>query len=124
MGAPETPVDLTSELVDELLESSRLEIERELAQAGPNAVRTLADVMQHAERDSDRISAASKILDKVMAPPKAETPEHRGPIINVVINKLYAGERRALPISVSDEVMDAIEAGATPVVGEDWDGHV
>jgi hypothetical protein len=118
------PVALSSELVDQMLEQSRLEIEKELSEAGPRAVITLSEIMQKTDaRDSDRISAASKILDKVMAPPKAETPEHRGPTIVVNIHKLSTGRREALPIAVSDSVMDAIEAGVRPAIGEDFDGE-
>ena len=111
---PRVSVDLTSEMVDRLLEESRLEIEKELASAGPLAVQTLSAVMQDPEaRDSDRISAASKVLDKVMAPPKAEAPEQRGPTVHVTVNMLSTGERQALPIAVSEAVMDAIEAGTS-----------
>lgn len=107
-----TSADLTSEMVDEILEKSRLEVEKELANAGPIAVRTLTGVMQNEEaRDSDRISAAGKVLDKVMAPPKAEAEAARGPVIQVIIEKLYAGTDRTIPIAVSERVMDAIEAG-------------
>lgn len=118
------PVVLTSELVDQLLEQSRLEVEKELAEAGPLAVRTLSGVMNDPEaRHADKISAAAKVLDKVMAPPKAETPEHRGPTIVVNIHKLSTGRRETLPIAVTDTVMNAIEAGIRPVEGEDFDGE-
>lgn len=111
---------MTSADVDRILEESRIQVERELAEAGPLAVRTLSDVMQDPDaRDSDRISAASKVLDKVMAPPKADAPEHRGPTINITIHKLSTGERYEKPIAVSAQVMDAIEAGILNIEGAD-----
>lgn len=120
----EQPVNLTSELVDQLLEQSRLQVEKELSEAGPLAVRTLRRVMKKKDaRDSDKIAAASKLLDKVVTPPKAEPAAQQGPTINVYINKLSTGKRETLPIPVTDRVLDAIEAGALPVEGEDFDGE-
>ena len=103
---------LTSELVNAALEAARLEMEQKLAEAGPLAVTTLVDVMQDPEaRHGDKISAASKVMDKVYANPKGETEQNRGPVINVVIQKLFAGGERAIPIAVTEQVMDALEAG-------------
>lgn len=103
---------LTSELVNQMLERSRLEMESKLAEAGPLAVTTLVDVMKDPEaRHGDKISAASKVMDKVYANPKGEAEQNRGPVINVVIQKLFAGGERAIPIAVTDAVMDKIEAG-------------
>lgn len=106
-------LDLTPDLVNQMLERSRLEIESKLAEAGPLAVVTLVDVMQDPDaKNADRISAASKVLDKVHASPKAEQAEaNRGPTLHITINRLSSGQRDEIPIPVSEDVMDAIEAG-------------
>jgi hypothetical protein len=107
------PANLTSEAIDELLEQSRLEMERDLVKAGPKAVSTLVDVMETAEKDSDRLSAAKEVIAQVRGRAGTQQPEavQQGPTIHVTINQLSTGERRALPIPVSEAVMDAIEAG-------------
>lgn len=112
-------VDLTSALVDQMLENSRLEMESKLAQAGPIAVATLVDVMEDPDaRNSDRISAAGKVLDKVMASPKPDLGEAvRGPTIHITINRLSTGKREVMPIAISESQMDAIEAGLIQVEG-------
>jgi hypothetical protein len=110
------PVDLTSELVDQLLESARLEMEHKLAQAGPLAVTTLHDVMTDTDaKHADRISAAKEVIAQVRGRAGTQETEkvHQGPTINITINKLSTGERYAMPIPVSDEVMDLIEAHAS-----------
>ena len=111
--------------MDEMLESARLEMEQKLAQAGPLAVTTLHDVMtDHEAKHADRISAAKEVIAQVRGRAASQISEHtnQGPTINVVINKLYSGDRRALPIPVTEQVMDAIEAGIRPIDGEDFDG--
>lgn len=119
-------MDLTSELVDQMLESARLEMEGKLAEAGPLAVTTLHDVMTDSEaKHSDRISAAKEVIAQVRGRAGQQVTEqvNQGPTINITIHKLSTGERHALPISVSDRVMDAIEAGVRPVEGSDFDGE-
>lgn len=109
------PQDLTSEAIDQLLEQSRLEMERGLVEAGPKAVSTLVDVMENAEKDSDRLSAAKEVIAQVRGRAGTQQADAvaSGPTIHITIHKLSTGERHALPIQVSDAVMDAIEAGAT-----------
>jgi hypothetical protein len=105
---------LTSESIDQLLEQSRLEMERGLVEAGPKAVETLVKVMEDGEaRDSDRISAAKEVIAQVRGRAGTQQAEavNQGPTIHVTINQLSTGERRALPIQVSEAVMDALEAG-------------
>lgn len=108
-----TSLDLTSESIDALLEQSRLEMEKGLVQAGPKAVATLVDVMETAEKDSDRLSAAKEVIAQVRGRAGTQQAEavNQGPTIHVTINQLSTGERRALPIQVTEAVMDAIEAG-------------
>lgn len=152
MGAPQC---LTSDAIDELLEQSRLEVEKRVAKYGPDAIDVLHEVATSAQPgrvskedrewlkrilgdfhlDLDegehelllqeirerfckappaaRVAAADKIIAQVRPPPKAEAPDApAGTVINVTINKLSTGERHALPIPVSQAVMDAIEASA------------
>lgn len=111
----ETPVEtLTSEAIDQLLEQSRLEMERKLVEAGPKAVTTLVDVMEKGEKDSDRLSAAKEVIAQVRGRAGTQQSEQvqQGPSIIVNILRLSDGSRRALPIAVSEAVMDAIEAGS------------
>lgn len=115
-----TPMNLTSEMVDEMLEQSRLQMEAGLAEAGPIAVSTLVEVMQSGARDSDRVAASKAVLDKVMAPAKPEmTSAARGPTIQIVINRLSTGRSEALPLPVTELEMDRIEAGLITVEGAD-----
>jgi len=107
------PVVLTSELVDQLLEQSRLEMEHKLAQAGPLAVTTLHDVMTDSEaKHADRISAAKEVIAQVRGRAGVQENEqvNKGPTINITINKLSTGRRESIPIPVTDAVMDEIEA--------------
>jgi hypothetical protein len=106
---------LTSETIDALLEQSRLEMEHKLIEAGPKAVATLVDVMETAEKDSDRLSAAKEVIAQVRG--RAGTQENdsasRGPSIIVNILQLSTGGRTSLPVPVSEADLAAITAQAT-----------
>jgi hypothetical protein len=120
MRSPEA-VELSSELVDQLLESARLEMESKLAEAGPLAVTTLHDVMTDPDaRHSDKISAAKEVIAQVRGRAGVQETAQvaQGHVINITINKLSTGERYAMPIPVTDAVMDMIEAR---VVNDDGD---
>lgn len=102
--------DLTPELVNEALERARLEMEDELAKAGPEAVRTLADVAKNGEKDSDRVSAAKELVAQVRGRAAAQQGEEaRAPTFHIVINQLSTGERFEKPIDLPETVMDAVE---------------
>lgn len=107
----------TAESVDEMLERSRLDMERKLAAAGPRAVETIVDVMEHGEKDSTRLAAAKEVIEQVRGRPGQQKGEGaQGPVINVVIQKLFAtGAAREITIPVTEAAMDAIEAGSSPL---------
>src|SRR5690349_18098919 len=75
--------------IDALLEKSRQEMEKRLAEAGPRSIDTMVQVMDSAERDSDRLAAAKEIASRVQG--KGYEPQdvkESGPRIQVVIQPL------------------------------------
>lgn len=98
--------------VDALLEKSRIEMERKLAAAGPRSIDTMIDVMENAERDSDKLAAAKEIASRVQGKGSdIEAVKDTGPRIQVTIHKLSVGTTDPVAIPITEKALAQILGG-------------